>query len=183
MIDLAMPTGTKVSLDRTLARARGGFSLIELVIVVVIIGIIAAIAVPRMSRGASGASDGALSANLTVLRNAVDLYQTEHQAYPASAAGATSTDFVNQLTKFSDSNGASVASKDASHPFGPYLRKIPPMPVGSKKTKTDTKIAVTETEAPGTTSEAWIYYPTTGEVKANLLATELDGKDQPYNGY
>src|SRR5213594_2237932 len=110
MIDLAMPTGTKVSLDRTLARARGGFSLIELVI-----------AVPRMSRGASGASDGALSANLTVLRNAVDLYQTEHQAYPASAAGATSTDFVNQLTKFSDSNGASVATKDASHPFGPYL--------------------------------------------------------------
>ena len=57
------------------------------------------------------------------------------------------------------------------------------MPVGSKKTKTDIKIAVTETEAPGTTGEAWIYYPTTGEVKANLLATELDGKDQPYNGY
>ena len=55
-----------------------GFSLIELVIVVVIIGIIGAIAIPRMSRGAKGAADSAVTANLTVLRNALDLYSTEH---------------------------------------------------------------------------------------------------------
>src|SRR5919112_1210242 len=57
---------------------RRGFSLIELVIVVVIIGIIAAIAIPRMSRGTAGAADSALSGNLNVLRNAIELYATEH---------------------------------------------------------------------------------------------------------
>ena len=191
MMTSAMPTGTGGAGAGTLPgvrarspRARRGFSLIELVIVVVIIGIIAAIAVPRMSRGSQGASDGALSANLTVIRNAIDLYQTEHQAYPATVAPTnTAADLVKQLTQFTDGNGAAVTAKDAAHPYGPYLRKIPPMPVGSKKGQTTIKLALTDTEATGTTSEAWIYYPTTGEAKANLVATELDGKDQPYNGY
>jgi len=62
--------------------ARRGFGLIELVIVVVIIGIIAAIAIPRMSRGSQGAADSALAGNLSVLRNAVDLYQTEASHTP-----------------------------------------------------------------------------------------------------
>src|SRR5689334_14471462 len=76
-------------------RCHGGFSLIELVIVVVIIGIIAAIAIPRLSRGSAGAADSALSGNLAVLRNAVDLYATEHGGtYPAVAT------FDSQLTQF-----------------------------------------------------------------------------------
>ena len=188
MVEMATPAGTMVIRSGSAARvaqSRRGFSLIELVIVVVIIGIIAAIAVPRMSRGSQGASDSALGANLAVLRNAVDLYQTEHQAYPANAAGATSADLLRQLTQYTDATGVSnaTATKDASHTYGPYLRKIPPLPVGTKKGQATIKIAATDTETPGTTSEAWIYYPTTGEVKANLATTELDGKDQAYNTY
>jgi general secretion pathway protein G len=182
-----MPLGTSWTtsgaLARPLSRARRGFSLIELVIVVVIIGIIAAIAVPRMSKGSQGASDGALNANLTVLRNAVDLYQTEHQIYPATGANNSSTDFTKQLTKYTDNAGVGVDTKDATHPYGPYLRKIPPLPVGSKKGTALVKIAATDTEAPGTTAEAWIYYPATGEIKANLATSEVDGQNNPYNGY
>src|SRR4051812_8894152 len=103
MFETATPAGSMVIRAGTTARApqaRRGFSLIELVIVVVIIGIIAAIAVPRMSRGSQGASDSALGANLAVLRNAVDLYQTEHQAYPAAGVGATSADLLRQLTQY-----------------------------------------------------------------------------------
>src|SRR3954471_15620259 len=112
---------------RLAARRRSalrGFSLIELVIVVVIIGIIAAIAIPRMSRGSQGAADSALSGNLSVLRNAVDLYQTEHQVYPASALGDTQTVLDRQLTKYTDTTGASngTGTKDSSHTYGPYLR-------------------------------------------------------------
>src|SRR5687768_7019838 len=97
--------------------ARRGFSLIELVIVVVIIGIIAAIAIPRMSRGSQGASDSALAGNLSVLRNAIDLYQTEHQSYPASVAGNDQVVFERQLTKYTDGNGASNGNgtKSATH--------------------------------------------------------------------
>ena len=166
------------------AGARGGFSLIELVIVVVIIGIIAAIAIPRMSRGSQGAADSALAGNLSVLRNAVDLYQTEHQAYPAAEATDTQVVFERQLTKYTDGAGASnvTNTKDAAHPYGPYLRKIPPLPVGSKKGQSSVKIGA-DTDVPGVSAEAWIYYPTTGEIKANLANTEVDGRNQPYNEY
>ena len=164
--------------------ARRGFSLIELVIVVVIIGIIAAIAIPRMSRGSQGAADSALAGNLSVLRNAVDLYQTEHQAYPAAGATDTAAVFDRQLTKYTDAAGTSnaTATKDSTHTYGPYLRKIPPLPVGSKKGLSTVKIGA-DTDLPGVSAEAWIYYPTTGEIKANLLATEVDGKSTPYSDY
>jgi prepilin-type N-terminal cleavage/methylation domain-containing protein len=180
---MAHLSGTRGTVAGSRAKGRRGFSLIELVIVVVIIGIIAAIAVPRMSRGSQGASESALSGTLTVFRNAVDLYQTEHQIYPATGTYNTAGDFEKQLTKFTDNSGASVTTKDSTHPFGPYLRKIPALPIGSKKGTNLVKIAATETEAPGTGTEAWIYYPTTGEVKANLDNTEKDGRDQPFNGY
>ena len=183
MFALATPMGTG-SLKRSSSRgSRSGFSLIELVIVVVIIGIIAAIAVPRMSRGSQGASDGALAANLTVLRNAIDLYQTEHQAYPATGALNTSNDFIKQLTQFTDNSGAAVATKDSTHPYGPYLRKIPQLPVGTNKGSATIKIAAADNEATGLTTDGWIYYPNTGEIKANLVAGEKDGKDTPYNQY
>ena len=186
MVGLVSPTGTSNTCGvRALMRVRRGFSLIELVIVVVIIGIIAAIAVPRMSRGSAGASDGALTANLTVLRNAVDLYQTEHTTYPATGSYTTALDFVKQLTKYSDGTGAGSDTKDAAHPYGPYLRKIPPLPVGSKKGKSGVKIAGSDAEAPGggTADEAWLYFPNTGEIKANLPATEVDSNSTPYNQY
>jgi general secretion pathway protein G len=182
-LGIATPTGSVARFNQVAARrsAGRGFSLIELVIVVVIIGIIAAIAVPRMSRGSQGAADSALSGNLSVLRNAIDLYQTEHQTYPASGGG-TFTDFERQLTKYTDAAGGSNAggTKDAAHPYGPYLRRIPPLPVGTKKGNTQVRIA-----APGDTvgsgGEGWIYFPATGELKANT--TELDSKDVPYSDY
>src|SRR3954453_19894807 len=102
-------------------RAPQGFSLIELVIVVVIIGIIAAIAIPRLSRGSAGAADSALLGDLAVLRNAIDLYATEHGGtYPALAT------FDPHLTQFTDSNGGVSATKEPTHIYGPYLRKVPP---------------------------------------------------------
>ena len=159
---------------------RQGFSLIELVIVVVIIGIIAAIAIPRMSRGTAAAGDSALAGNLSVLRNAIELYTTEHGGTLPTGTGAQIAD---KLTKYTNDAGTTSDTKSASYPYGPYLRKIPPLPVGTKKSLSTIKIAATDTETPGTTGEAWIYYPTTGEVKANLATTEVDGKDQAYNTY
>ncbi len=173
------------SSNRFGGRSRRGFSLIELVIVVVIIGIIAAIAIPRMSRGSQGAAESALSGNLAVLRNAIDLYHTEHQAYPAEGAANTPADFDRQLTKYTNATGGGDVNqaKDQTHPYGPYLRKVPVLPVGSKKGRSDVLIATLGTEAPGATPEAWIYYPQTGEIKANLAITELDSKGDPYNTY
>src|ERR1041384_906182 len=92
---------------------RGGFSLIELVIVIVIIGIIAAIAIPRMSRGSAGAGDSALSGDLSVLRNAIDMYNTEHQAFPSG----TATNVADVLTKYTDASGNVSTTKTSTYMY------------------------------------------------------------------
>jgi prepilin-type N-terminal cleavage/methylation domain-containing protein len=157
---------------------RHGFSLIELVIVVVIIGIIAAIAIPRLSRGASGAADSALSGNLTVLRNAIDLYATEHGGtYPALAT------FETQLTQYTDSSGGTATAKDSTHIFGPYLRKVPTLPVGGSGYKNATTVVDGSTGTPGTAAGAWFYNAGTGDIRANLADSEKDTAGKAYNAY
>jgi len=157
-------------------RPNRGFSLIELVIVVVIIAIIGAIAIPRMSRGAAGASDSALVGDLAVLRNAIDLYATEHTGtFPVVAT------FSDQLTLFSDSTGGTAAAKDTTHVFGPYLRRIPPLPMGANKGLATIVDGTTGT--PGAAAGAWFYNPTTGEVKPNSADTEKDATGKIYNTY
>ena len=151
---------------------RRAFSLIELVIVVVIIGIIAAIAIPRMSRGATGANDSALSGNLAVLRKAIDLYQAEHDGtYPAVAT------FVAQITTYTDSAGAAVATKDATHIFGPYLRVVPPLSVGTTR-KGQSGVAAADAATIG-----WLYNAADGTIKANTTNAEVDAKGNQYNLY
>ncbi len=151
---------------------RRAFSLVELVIVVVIIGIIAAIAIPRMSRGAAGAADSALSANLAILRNAISLYEQEHGgAFPVE------TTFEDQLTKYTDDQGAVSATKTGNYIYGPYLKAVPPCPVGPQKGKVG--VAATGSE---TTSDGWSYEQTTGTIKSNT-GTARDVRNILYTDY
>jgi general secretion pathway protein G len=161
---------------RSFVPAPLGFSLIELVIVVVIIGIIGAIAVPRMSRGAKGAADSALTADLRVLRDALDLFAVEHNGlYPGGA------DVDQALTAYSGIRVDDLsATKSTNNLYGPYLRAVPKLPVGANKGKsTFTGVA------PGPTVDAngWYYNPTTGQVRANCADAETDQAGVPYNTY
>jgi len=148
-----------------------GFSLLELVIVVVIVGIIAAIAIPRMSRGSAGASDSALSGDLSVLRSAIDLYATEHGGtYP------TVDDIVDQLTLYTNAAGATRSTPNTTFIYGPYLRKVPPLPVGARKGTTGIADKAGDTVA-------WIYTQATGDIRANCADTEVDASGTRYNTY
>jgi general secretion pathway protein G len=153
---------------------RKGFSLIELVIVVVIIAIIGAIAIPRLSRGSAGAADSSLVGNLRVLRSAVDLYASEHGGtYPAVGT------IVNQLTQYTDDQGATSATKTGNYIYGPYIRAIPALPVGAKKGQNG--IAASTAATVG-----WIYDATNGTIKANTTDTspvEADAKGTLYTAY
>ncbi len=135
---------------------RRAFSLIELVIVVVIIGIIAAIAIPRMSRGATGAAENSLKANLALIRNAIELFQTENAGvYPAVGG------LAEALTGFSDGAGGTkpyAATRPNGYAYGPYLREIPKLGIGANKDFN----TFGGTAAAGT---AWVY--ASNEVKAN----------------
>ncbi len=150
---------------------RWGFSLLELVIVVAIVAILAAIGVPRMSRGSRGAGDSALGGDLTTLRSAIDLYATEHTGtYPAvDKIGA-------QLTQYSNAAGAVSDKKTTDCIYGPYVRAIPPLPVGAKRGKTG--IAAVDGAEVG-----WIYDATEGTVHANTTDAEKDDTGKLYSTY
>ena len=147
------------------------FSLLELVIVVVIIAIIAGIAIPRLSRGTAGAADSALSGDLAVLRNAIDLYGAEHNGTFPTAAN-----IVSQLTQYTDATGDAQPTKDATHIYGPYIRQVPALPVGAKKGCTG--IALIDGAGVG-----WIYTESPGDIHANCLDTEVDASGKKYNTY
>ena len=153
------------------SKKRLGFSLLEMMLVVVIIGLVAAIAIPRLSRGAAGAADSALAGNLAVLRDAVDRYSTEHNGtYPTVAA------FSNQLSQYSSLGGATAASKtDGNYAYGPYLRKVPALPVGANKGNTGIG-------ASAGTGVGWIYDAATGNISASCT-TETDTAGVLYTTY
>ena len=155
--------------------SRGGrnraFSLLELVVVVVVIGIIAAIAIPRMSRGAAGATDSALVGNLAVLRHAIDVFATEHGgSFPTKAK------IAGQLTQYTDNAGNTQAERDATHVYGPYVRQIPPLPVGVRKGAT----GISDIDA---ADVGWIYSETTGKIRANTGILTKDVAGTLYRNY
>lgn len=150
---------------------RRGFSLIELVIVIVIIGIIGAIAIPRMSRGSAGAADSALTANLAILRNGVEMYTQEHQGKRPTLAG-----FVDELTTYTNMAGATSATQTGAFIYGPYIRSIPALPVGGNKGSTTVAAAFAA-------NVGWIYTASTGEVKAGVDVAEADAAGKLYSAY
>ena len=161
----------------------GAFSLLELIIVVVIIGIIAAIAIPRMSRGARGADESALKADLAVMRSSIDLYAAEHGGnFPSGNEAAVTA----QLTTYSDAAGATNATKDIASGkiYGPYVKVIPPMPVGTKKNDDNIIVVSNAGDTPPAAGTAgWWYNSATGDVRANLADGETGDEDKPYNEY
>jgi prepilin-type N-terminal cleavage/methylation domain-containing protein len=177
----------EIYMSRSFKKARrGGFSLIELVIVVVIIGIIAAIAIPRMSRGTAGAGDSALSGNLTVLRNSIELFASEHGGkFPGEIGGASDTP-EKQLTQYSDIDGKTSETRTGAYIYGPYIRKIPPITVGSLKAD-NTKNALFKTGTSDTVettpTAGWLYNKTTGSIKANVPDSDTDQTAKLYNTY
>lgn len=132
------------------------FSLIELVIVVVIIGIIGAIAVPRLTSASTNAGLAAMTADVTMLMKAIEHYAAEHGgAYPHADR------VTAQLTQYSDIDGNTVAARDATHVYGPYVRSIPPLPYGPNKGNR----LLAKADGAGV---GWLYLPTSGRVLPNM---------------
>ena len=171
---------------------RRGFSLVELVIVIVILGVIAAIAIPRISSGSKNAGDAALKADLQSIRNAIDWYYGEHNnTFPgAKGDGTNAADsaeaFTNQLTQYSDINGDCSTTKDADHPFGPYLRgSFPKLPAGSKVGNANVKVFTDGAPLTADTAQdaGWFYNDTTGQLIPNCADTEKGNDGVAYNLY
>ena len=101
------------------------------------------------------------------LRSAIELYKSDHGDYPglnasSGGTGCTGNDgtgaansqqaLIDQLTRYTDSNGASCDESVANFIYGPYI-------------KMDATTALGGLSASGT--EAWRYSDDTGELIAN----------------
>ena len=74
------------------------------------------------------------------------------------------------------------STNTAPFAYGPYLRAIPPLPVGEAKGSVG--IAVLG-GGPSTRPSAtgWIYNVVTGKITANTKYTEVDSKGIAYSAY
>ena len=181
--------------------AQRGFTLIELLIVVIILAILAAIVIPQFSSSTSDAREGALDANLSTMRSAIEMYKVQHKNfYPGNAAtgvaatcttkGATaagSQAVIDQLTMASDANGNTCSIADPiNYSFGPYLRgAIPAEPIYNKGSVA-AEIEITATGAkldPATSvvTGGWAYDSKSGQLIINSGAP--DSKAKKYSSH
>lgn len=156
---------------RQIVYVHRAFTLLELLIVVVILGILAAIIIPHFKTMSGDASAAALKTDLQRLRDAIDRYEADHGRFPTIEA------FAAQITQFSNFEGATSVSKDATHALGPYLMNLPKLPVGANVGKTSV------TADAGADGFGWLYNPATGDIHAHADVGEVDADGRAYSSY
>jgi len=155
-----------------------GFTLVEILIVVIILGILAAIVIPQFTEASSEARVSNLMTNLQTIRSQLLLYKTQHlEDYPASGSGEDGDDFADQMTTYTDVDGATSTTPDSDYPYGPYLQSIPTNPISGDNAVTVVTGASTAFSAPEADA-GWWFNATTGEFRADLtdVRTTSDGE-------
>ena len=149
-----------------------GFTLVEILIVVIIMGILASIIIGLIGNTSRDAGVSSLKDNLRSIRSALQIYLAQHATYPDG------TNFVDQMTLYTDASGATSPTKSPTYPYGPYILAMPPLPVGTEKGKTTVTTSSTYSAGYG-----WQYDATTGQFKPNLPDSDVDDNGVPYNTY
>jgi general secretion pathway protein G len=128
-----------------------GFTLIEVLIVVVIMAVLAATIIPQFTSSTTDAKRSARDFNVHSLQAQIELYRIDHGAYP------TATELTDALTMASDKDGATQATPDDTHPYGPYIigGTMPKNPMNNLNT-----IIASASAAPTAESGTggWLYY-------------------------
>ena len=134
-------------------KAKGGFTLVEILIVVVILGILAAIVIPQFTEASTEAKTSSLCTDLQTMRSQIELYKVQHNDDLPGEGTAT---FVEAMTGQTDIYGA-VGSD-----YGPYVQKIPTNAFTDKDS-----VDVAGTGTLGDDSHGWDFNPTTGAFHAD----------------
>lgn len=136
---------------------RKGFTLIELVVVIMILGILATVAAPKFISTSGTATDNGLKQTLSIVRDAIELYTSEHGGDLPGKDGSDAT-FISNLD--------------------PYLRgtSFPKCPVGPLKDATIKMVSGNAAiAAEASPTKSWAYNYETGEFIVNCTdATKAD---------
>lgn len=138
------------------------FSLIELLIVVAVIGILAAIVIPEFQTYTQQAKEAVAKDNLRILRNAIELYATQHNGIPP---GYPSGDPLSLPL---------MAAFRVQIVGGNYLNDLPENPFNN--TEIFRMIPNHESLPANATGEyGWIYKPQTKTIKLDWPGTDSEG--------
>jgi general secretion pathway protein G len=112
-----MKTRTDIH-KRNIRGARGGFTLVELLLVLVILGILAAIVLPKFSGTTERGRVTAAQTQISTFKTALDAFEVDMGSYPKGKAGMV--DLIQQ-------------PRNAANWHGPYLQSdaIPKDPWGN----------------------------------------------------
>jgi len=142
----------------------GGFTLIEMLIVVILLAILAAVVIPMFLNFSGDARIASLMVNLQTIRRQMNLYRVDHRdQWPGGEDEEAG--FVAQMTRYSNTEGETSATKSEQYPHGPYLSAIPVNPISGS----NAIVFVTYTRfiAPKVDG-GWWYNPETGEFRPYL---------------
>ena len=139
------------------------FTLVEILIVVAILGIMAAIVIPTFRGHIQEAKEAAAKDSLRILRNAIELYASQHNNVPP---GYTNDNPAMNLS--SNTFYIQIVFK------GKYLSKLPENPING-----DVRVILVKNsgtfpaQADGLTG--WIYQPATKTIRVNSPGTDSKG--------
>jgi prepilin-type N-terminal cleavage/methylation domain-containing protein len=164
----------------TTRNSKLAFTLVELLIVVAILGIMAAVVVPAIKSYTTEAKESAAKRDLSILRSAIELYASQHNAFPPGYVDGLFKPLppitTAQFCSPSDSSGEVAEEPDESHNLGPYLLSIPKNPFNDKDTIQILAPATPFPESP-TDATGWIYKPAAKAIRLNSPGTDAKGVD------
>jgi len=129
-------------------------------IVIVILAVLAAIAIPRFMNSGSRSKEASLHGDLKLCRNAIQTFQNDTSAYPASISDLTATTAPTSGVDGTAGGSKAIAPSDF---HGPYMVAIPTDPVSGN---------------------ALTYSTTAGSVgKVSSSATGSDSDGNAFSGY
>lgn len=104
-------------------RARGGFTLLELIVVIAIIGILSAMAAVQLRQAPRRAEEAVLRQNLFTIRQTIDQYFADKLTYPQSLSELVSAGYlrkmpVDPITK-SDATWQEIQAEDTGESTDP----------------------------------------------------------------
>ncbi len=162
-------------------RNQKGFTLAEILVVITLLGILAGVVIFNLAGSDQGAKESTLKSNVAGLREALNLYRSDHGWYPCDPrdfnSAADATVFVNQLTQYTDGAGRPSVTRTTTARLGPYLKKWPTDSISGLGTvtinTTNERIlsAVSTAVAAGTGTGGWYYEARSGNIVANLGRT------------